>query len=193
MEINLFQPLAPDSMAHAPDVRAVKILLNHLGYYHPYNKVGITGIADATIKLLNTQATQQPHGTPQNIYTGTNGVTVVVESTGRNAGKIVTSWRHLGLQKMKIKHSIINTFLQTEDIEGFIELGSPADEYLAEAVNIAAAISQLNNNELDIETITAILALEWVQSFDLSEADIADRSAAILRVAKLIRGELEKK
>lgn len=88
MEINLFQPLAPDSQAHAPDVRAAKILLNHLGYYRPYDKVGITGIADstmfdafkkfqgdfglpvtgvakpgdATIKRLNAQAAKKPTG-----------------------------------------------------------------------------------------------------------------------------------
>jgi hypothetical protein len=34
------------------------------------------------------------YGTPQNVYTGSNGVTVVEETTGRNAGKIITSWRH---------------------------------------------------------------------------------------------------
>lgn len=34
------------------------------------------------------------YGTPQNIYTGSNGITVVEETTGRNAGKIITSWRH---------------------------------------------------------------------------------------------------
>ncbi len=34
------------------------------------------------------------YGTPQNIYTGTNGITVVEETSGRNAGKIITSWRH---------------------------------------------------------------------------------------------------
>jgi Phage Mu protein F like protein len=34
------------------------------------------------------------YGTPQNIYRGSNGVTVVVETAGRNAGKIITHWRH---------------------------------------------------------------------------------------------------
>jgi hypothetical protein len=33
------------------------------------------------------------YGTPQNIYHGTNGVTVVEETAGRNAGKIITVWR----------------------------------------------------------------------------------------------------
>lgn len=34
------------------------------------------------------------YGTPQIHYKGKNGVTVVVETKGRNAGKIITFWRH---------------------------------------------------------------------------------------------------
>jgi hypothetical protein len=34
------------------------------------------------------------YGTQQNVYTGSNGVTVVQETAGRNAGKVITSWRH---------------------------------------------------------------------------------------------------
>jgi len=33
------------------------------------------------------------YGTPQLHYKGKNGVTVIVETTGRNAGKIITFWR----------------------------------------------------------------------------------------------------
>jgi len=33
------------------------------------------------------------YGTPQEVYQGTNGVTVVVETAGRNAGKAITVWR----------------------------------------------------------------------------------------------------
>lgn len=32
------------------------------------------------------------YGTPQKVYKGTNGVTVVIETTGRNAGKVITTW-----------------------------------------------------------------------------------------------------
>ncbi len=32
------------------------------------------------------------YGTPQNVYNGTNGLTVVIETAGRNAGKIITAW-----------------------------------------------------------------------------------------------------
>ncbi len=34
------------------------------------------------------------YGTPQKIYRGTNGITVIVETTGRNAGKVITLYRH---------------------------------------------------------------------------------------------------
>ncbi len=34
------------------------------------------------------------YGTPQNVYTGSNGITVIEETTRRNAGKIITSWHH---------------------------------------------------------------------------------------------------
>lgn len=34
------------------------------------------------------------YGTPQIHYKGENGVTVIQETTGRNAGKVITLWRH---------------------------------------------------------------------------------------------------
>ncbi len=34
------------------------------------------------------------YGTPQQVYVGSNGVTVIVETSGRNAGKIITLYRH---------------------------------------------------------------------------------------------------
>ncbi len=32
------------------------------------------------------------YGTPQSVYTGTNGLTAVLETAGRNAGKLITAW-----------------------------------------------------------------------------------------------------
>ena len=32
------------------------------------------------------------YGTPQNVFTGTNGITVAIETEGRNAGKVVSLW-----------------------------------------------------------------------------------------------------
>ncbi|MDX2095761.1 MAG: hypothetical protein SFW64_07490, partial [Alphaproteobacteria bacterium] len=34
------------------------------------------------------------YGTRQYQYEGTNGVTVIVETEGRNAGKVITFWRN---------------------------------------------------------------------------------------------------
>lgn len=49
MPITLMQPVAANSPADENDVRNVKIALNHLGYYQPYEKTGITGIPDRTL------------------------------------------------------------------------------------------------------------------------------------------------
>lgn len=32
------------------------------------------------------------YGTPQNVYRGDNGITAIVETSGRNAGKVITVW-----------------------------------------------------------------------------------------------------
>jgi len=42
----------------------------------------------------NTATQTGKYGTPQTVYKGTNGVTVVVENAGRNAGKIITAYFH---------------------------------------------------------------------------------------------------
>ena len=34
------------------------------------------------------------YGTLQNVYRGSNGTTVIVETAGRNAGKVITLYRH---------------------------------------------------------------------------------------------------
>ncbi len=34
------------------------------------------------------------YGTPQVVYKGDNGVTVIQETSGRNAGKIITTYKH---------------------------------------------------------------------------------------------------
>lgn len=52
--------------------------------------------ADTAVKTAEEtgQVTTQigKYGTPQNVYNGTNGLTVVIETAGRNAGKIITAW-----------------------------------------------------------------------------------------------------
>lgn len=85
---------------------------------------------------------------------------------------------------MKISTATINALFQQEDMEGYINLGAPSDEYSSEAENIAAAISQLKDSEISEENITALLIVEWMKSFNLSESDIAPRAEALHRIAK---------
>jgi peptidoglycan hydrolase-like protein with peptidoglycan-binding domain len=49
---------------------------------------------DSAKKSGNVTTKTGKYGTSQNHYKGNNGVTVVEETAGRNAGKIITTWRH---------------------------------------------------------------------------------------------------
>lgn len=49
MKLEINQPFAADSAADEFDVRQMKKALNRLGYYTPYDKVGITGIPDTAV------------------------------------------------------------------------------------------------------------------------------------------------
>lgn len=57
--------------------------------------------------------------------------------------------------------------------------------------NVVAVLSQLEGNEITEENIAALLILEWMQSLDLSDADIAPRAAALQRTAKLILQKIQ--
>lgn len=65
---------------------------------------------------------------------------------------------------MKISPKIINAILEKEDIEGYVRLGAPSDEYASEAEDIAAAIMHLDKSEITLENITAILTSEELVS-----------------------------
>ena len=49
MTVTLNRPFAANGKADAFDVRLIKKALNHLGYYTPYEKVGITDIPDQAV------------------------------------------------------------------------------------------------------------------------------------------------
>lgn len=54
---------------------------------------GDIDVAKTTAKETGQVTTQiGKYGTPQKVYNGTNGLTVVVETEGRNAGKVITGW-----------------------------------------------------------------------------------------------------
>lgn len=57
------------------------------------------GISQADINQAMQSGTQKTqigkYGTPQIVYSGINGLTVIVETSGRNAGSIITAyWNH---------------------------------------------------------------------------------------------------
>jgi hypothetical protein len=87
---------------------------------------------------------------------------------------------------MQITVSGIDNILIPEDIEGFIEMGAPADEYQDEAAQIAAAIAALGAEEFSEENILAIVSLVWMKSFGLDEEDMALRLPALRRVTQAI-------
>jgi hypothetical protein len=78
----------------------------------------------------------------------------------------------------------INSLLTEADIEGYISLGAPSDEYAQEAKNIAAAIRALPQEQRNLQYILAIIVNEWMDSFGLSEKDIVQRHDALESVAR---------
>lgn len=63
MQIQLKQPFAGDSPADEYDVRQIKHALNRLGYYMPYEKVGMTEIPDTQV-FQSLKNFQDDHGLP---------------------------------------------------------------------------------------------------------------------------------
>ncbi len=87
---------------------------------------------------------------------------------------------------MQFNVSTIEKILIPEDIEGFIEMGAPVDEYQDEAAQIAAAITALGEEEFREENILAIVSVVWMKSFGLDEEDMALRLPGLRRVTQAI-------
>ncbi|MBI1274753.1 hypothetical protein GC177_02130 [bacterium] len=82
--------------------------------------------------------------------------------------------------------SHINSLLIDEDIEGLIEAGAPLDEYEDEATSIANAVSQLSKEEMNMDSVLAVVTMVWMQSFDLSQQGVSRRVDALRRIAEAI-------
>ena len=80
----------------------------------------------------------------------------------------------------------IRDLLREADIEGYIELDAPADEYDDEADMIALALKELTPENFDVEHVETIMGLIWEDSFDLSEQDMDLRQPRILKLAQKI-------
>ncbi len=87
---------------------------------------------------------------------------------------------------MKITTQMLESLLRQADIEGYIKLGAPADEYSSEAEALARAFAELKDEEATVENIAAIITEAWRQSFNLGEADLGMRRSEIQNFAKTI-------
>lgn len=77
----------------------------------------------------------------------------------------------------------INAILMSDDIEGFIALGAPRDEYDFEARQIADLV---RDSILSEEEISKIIAAVWMSSFGLDDTDLEKRLPAIKIAARKI-------
>ena len=87
---------------------------------------------------------------------------------------------------MQLHVSDVNELLIQEDVEGFIELGAPRDEYESEAALIAAAILQLKENEQTEDAILSVMAIIWMNNFNLDDDEMQQRIPALRRIAQEI-------
>lgn len=115
MEFQLNAPLARNGNADSDDVRRVKKALNRLGYYQPYEKVGITDIADAVLfEALKTFQKDQgltPSGT---IKPGDDTEQALArESTKTPSGYYI--WRTVEDDKVRGAHAALNRTVRRWD------------------------------------------------------------------------------
>ncbi len=85
---------------------------------------------------------------------------------------------------MIITSAGVENLLRSEDIEGLISSGAPADEYDSEAQNISDALSVLPQHECTQNNILAIIAAIWQKSFGLSAQDLEKRMPELREVVE---------
>ncbi len=85
---------------------------------------------------------------------------------------------------MENLETIIDRLLREEDVEGFIAIGAPDNEYSPEAKEIYKGLLSLNANEHTEIRIASLIAGVWEKYFDLSSEDLQKRSAAFHRIAQ---------
>ncbi len=68
------------------------------------------------------------------------------------------------------------------DVEGFIDIGAPDDEYDSEAKRIFAEIQNLGTVLLTEESLMKIVCSEWERNFNLDEDDLSKRVPNLRRV-----------
>lgn len=86
---------------------------------------------------------------------------------------------------MKLTTEAINQYLIREDIEGFIELGAPEDEYSDEARLISEKISELENSMRTQENIYRLIQEIWKSKFNLGDEELVLREDALKRLTMM--------
>jgi hypothetical protein len=108
MQIKLSKPFALDRVMEEDDVRLMKKALNRLGYYIPYDKVGITGMADVGV-FDALKAFQKDHGLAVTGEARPGDETE--EAINREAAKTPEGkyiWRTVDDDKVRAAHALFN-------------------------------------------------------------------------------------
>lgn len=124
MKIEIKGHFAPNSAASDHDVRLIKNALNRLGYYQPYEKVGITGIPDSGV-FTALKAFQKDHGLK---VTGTARPgddtieTLAAEASKTPDGHYI--WRTVEDDRVRSSHAELNRTLRA-----WADSPDPTEEY----------------------------------------------------------------
>jgi hypothetical protein len=108
MKIELTQPFAANGKVDEFDVKQMKKALNRLGYYQPYEKVGITGIADMDV-FNALKAFQKDYGLSATGTAKPNDETV--RAINKQASKTPEGqyvWRTVEDEKVRNSHAEFN-------------------------------------------------------------------------------------
>lgn len=84
-----------------------------------------------------------------------------------------------------ISASQVETVLQEEDIEGLLAIGSPKDEYISEAIQMAAKLNTLPFEQRTESNVSKVVMEVWEVMFGPFEAeDVSKRSPVLKSVVK---------
>ncbi|MGE3771260.1 MAG: hypothetical protein AB7G06_09970 [Bdellovibrionales bacterium] len=87
---------------------------------------------------------------------------------------------------MTLSFQLLDQALRDEDIEGFIALGAPADEYTSEAHEIASIVNGTSESQMSEAAILEAFVSVWARSFNLGPEEMEMRLPAIRKVVQQV-------